>query len=398
MAAYPYSGYAGTPQYYDYSTSASNSPAPDDGAYGYAIPAFQTPQGKRHHTRAASYQSPRMYPSPAHFPSPGYYANHYDYSSPPVAHYDYVSTHKTSTRKSKRDESPLRHKSKSKPKQRVHLDDAGDASDYDAHVRPVYTTVRPRAGSSAAAFVRTTTAFVKKRPVSSSTDKAFVQAYETSTDNPVRSRARRASASQHSTPKRSSRSAPNPKPLALEATAADARRYNIPAGYSLKNWDPTEEPILLLGSAFDSNSLGKWIYDWTVYHHRAGAPITEMAGDLWLLLIKFSGKMKRAEECLPRIRNHNNRATMEQYLRSGDKIWGKNKMLLETCEKYMWKGAKKDGDKVSMGEKSGVEFVKTIFGRDRELERTEKLMASIGLWNLQFDTNCEDILRRPSAN
>ena len=36
----------------------------------------------------------------------------------------------------------------------------------------------------------------------------------------------------------------------------------------------------------------------------------------------------------------------------------------------MRKGAKKDGEKYSMGEKSGVEFVKTIFGRERELERT----------------------------
>lgn len=393
MAAYPYSGYAGTPQYYDYSTSASNSPAPDDGVYGYAIPAYQTPQGKRHHSRTASYQSPRMYPSPAHYPSPGYYGSNYDYTSPPVARYDYVSTNKTSTRKSKRDESPLRNKSKSMPKPRVYLDDAGDASDYDAPVRPVYTTIRPRAGSGA--FVRTTTAFVKKRPVSSSTDKAFYQTYDTSTDTPVRSRARRASASQQTTPKRSVKA---PKPVAAEATAADARRCNIPAGYSLKNWDPTEEPILLLGSAFDSNSLGKWIYDWTVYYHRAGAPITEVAGELWLLLIKFSGKMKRAEECLPRIRNRDNKGTMRDFLDSGDRIWGKSKLLLQTCEKYMWKGAKKDGDKVSMGEKSGVEFVKTIFGRERELERTEKLMTSIRLWNMRFDANCEDILRRPSAN
>lgn len=47
--------------------------------------------------------------------------------------------------------------------------------------------------------------------------------------------------------------------LAREATEADATKHRIPKGYSLKNWDPTEEPILLLGSVFDANSLGKWI-------------------------------------------------------------------------------------------------------------------------------------------
>ena len=33
-----------------------------------------------------------------------------------------------------------------------------------------------------------------------------------------------------------------------KATEEDARRAGIPAGYSYKNWDPTEEPIMLLGS------------------------------------------------------------------------------------------------------------------------------------------------------
>jgi hypothetical protein len=34
----------------------------------------------------------------------------------------------------------------------------------------------------------------------------------------------------------------------------DARRAHILAGYSLQNWDPVEEPIMLLGSVFDVNS------------------------------------------------------------------------------------------------------------------------------------------------
>jgi hypothetical protein len=96
-----------------------------------------------------------------------------------------------------------------------------------------------------------------------------------------------------------------------KATEADARKHHIPPGYSLKNWDPTEEPIMLLGSVFGANSLGKWIYDWTVYHHGPATPISDMAGELWLLLIQLAGKVKRAEECMPRIRTEDNREMVE---------------------------------------------------------------------------------------
>jgi len=80
------------------------------------------------------------------------------------------------------------------------------------------------------------------------------------------------------------------------ATELDAKRHRIPAGYSLKNWDPNEEPIMLLGSVFDANSIGKWIYDWTVSHHGPATPISDMAPDLLLLLIKLAEKIKRAEK------------------------------------------------------------------------------------------------------
>ena len=49
-----------------------------------------------------------------------------------------------------------------------------------------------------------------------------------------------------------------------------------------------------------------------------------------------------------------------------------------------------------MGKNAGTELVDSIFGRDRELENTEKL-NSVRLWNMRFDANCEEILRRPSS-
>ena len=233
-----------------------------------------------------------------------------------------------------------------------------------------------------------------KRP---SADQSFYfsqdQIYE---EQAKRSRARRSSTAAESTQKtpKSSKSTY----VAPRATPADALKWRIPVGYSIKNWDPTEKPILLLGSVFDANSLGKWIYDWTVYHHGASTPMADVAGDLWLLLIKLAGKMKRAEECVRRIRSLANQDMVEDFIESGSRLWDKFKELLKICEGYMWRAAKRSGSKgVSMGKDAGIEFVDSIFGRDRELEVTEKIMNSFRLWNMRFDANCEQILRRPSA-
>ncbi|KAF9740729.1 hypothetical protein PMIN06_012741 [Paraphaeosphaeria minitans] len=191
-----------------------------------------------------------------------------------------------------------------------------------------------------------------------------------------------------------------PTKTAEKATEADARRAGIPAGYSYKNWDPTEEPIMLLGSVFDANSLGKWIYDWTVFHYGPTSPLAEMAGDLWVLLIQLAGKVKRAEEIMPKIRKKENHEMVEDFLESGERLWIRFAKLLKVCEDYMWKAVKKEtGEKkpLTMGKNSGCEFVDSIFGRDRELEKTEKLMTGMRLWSMRFDANCEDILRRPTA-
>ncbi|EPS32415.1 hypothetical protein POX_d05422 [Penicillium oxalicum] len=212
-----------------------------------------------------------------------------------------------------------------------------------------------------------------------------------------RSHARRQSTSTR-TPSKPKPAPPPSKPPPV-ATDEDAERAGIPPGYSTKNWDPTEAPIILLGSVFDANSLGKWIYDWTVFHHGASTPMADVAGDLWLLLIKLAGKVKRADECLPRIKRPEAADIVEDFLESGDRLWNRFKKLLKACEMFMWKAAKREGGKgqVSMGRNAGCEFVDSIFGRDRELENTEKLMNSIRLWNMRFDANCEEILRRPSA-
>ncbi|SMQ54234.1 unnamed protein product [Zymoseptoria tritici ST99CH_1A5] len=230
----------------------------------------------------------------------------------------------------------------------------------------------------------------------------YVPIYTAAADTPSKhARPRRASyATKPSVPPPRPRPSTASKSPPAKATEADARRAGIPAGYSYKNWDPTEEPILLLGSVFDANSLGKWIYDWTVFFYGPATPMSEVAGELWLLLIQLAHKVKRAEDCLPRVRSTASRDMVEDFLDSGERLWQRFNKLLKICENYMWKAAKKESGNaknVTMGKNSGCEFVDAIFGRDRELARTEKMMTGMRLWSMRFDANCEDILRNPSA-
>ncbi|KAK1546143.1 vegetative cell wall protein gp1 [Colletotrichum paranaense] len=185
---------------------------------------------------------------------------------------------------------------------------------------------------------------------------------------------------------------PTPPPVARAATEQDAKRHKIPSGYSLKNWDPTEEPILLLGSVFDSNSLGKWIYDWTVYHHGPATPISDMAGELWLLLIQLAGKIKRGEETIERVRSTEKKEILDDFIDAGERLTDKLRKLLKTCEAPMLKASKKSS---SLGKNAGVQFVETLFGIERELDKTERFMQGVRLFILRFDANCDDILKNP---
>ncbi|MCJ1231745.1 hypothetical protein MMC12_008424 [Toensbergia leucococca] len=388
---------------YDYTTSASTSPSPE-GAYQYYYPPqYKSPAASptarnstKRHSRKESYTTPQRpggWHSPAGYPSPGYYTTAPNYASPPAKH-DHVSNSERIKSKARSfsmfggggNDSGNGAKRRASVRSQTQPIIIGVAD--EAEFSPTYTYIKPRTGHHQPKYAKADQCFFYNQ----------VPVYTQASDSqPIKSRARRPSESNKTKPAPPKPTKPAaPPPL---ATAADAAKAGIPAGYSIKNWDPTESPILLLGSVFDANSLGKWIYDWTVFHHGPATPMSEVAGDLWLLLIKLAGKMKRADECLPRIRAIESQEMVEDFLESGDRLWGRVKKLLKACEEFMWKVAKRDGSKgtVKMGKNSGCEFVDSIFGRDRELEKTEKLMTSIRLWNMRFDANCENILRRPST-
>lgn len=210
------------------------------------------------------------------------------------------------------------------------------------------------------------------------------------------------------------------------ATAADALHAGIPAGYSLKNWDPTETPLLLLGSVFDANSLGRWIYDWTVYTAssslcatrtasavRRARAVTDAAGDLWLLLIALAGRLRRGASALPLLRRRTEHHLLADYLASGRRLWHRLEVMLGACEAHMWRIARQEAkaaspgrdrarpvDEVrSMGASSGVAFVECMFGRGPNGRRddTARLMQGLETWGRRFDANCAEIVRLPDG-
>ena len=403
----PHPGYV---SYDPYSTSASTSPSPE-GIYNSYVPQYGSPgvspDGRipaRRHVRTASYNPPKVatWTTPVTYSSPAGYYTVNSYSSPPVARYDHVSTQDSRNKKSTVRRSSVsghgnsgnayvsppsgdkRRGSMRSQKQRIYVDAPAKADDryYDNSAEePIYVHAEPRVAR------QTST----KKPRKADNYFFFSQNTTTTThdvDTPTRSRARRASTNSRSTP---TKPVAPPRP----ATAADAHKHKVPAGYCLKNWDPTEAPILLLGSVFDANSLGKWVYDWTVYANKAHSPLAEMAGELWLLLIQFAGKKKRAEACYSRIRSKHDRHMVRDFLESGDQLWSRLKRILKSCEEFMWKAAKERSGKGKgkvMGEQSGVEFVRSIWGRDRELEPTERLMTNMRLWMHRYDVHCEDVV------
>ncbi len=171
-------------------------------------------------------------------------------------------------------------------------------------------------------------------------------------------------------------------------TAQDCINAGIPHGYSTKNWDPDERPIILLGSVFDANSLGKWIFDWAVFRDAPDMSL-DIAGNLWLALIRLARKMHTAEQQLLR---RNVTATkvklIHDFLDEGDGLWKRLECLLRRCEGSMMRMAVRDQHTiqvVGLDELAGCEFVDCLLGEGRQLDATDDLIHSIMSWCKRFD-------------
>ena len=112
--------------------------------------------------------------------------------------------------------------------------------------------------------------------------------------------------------------------------------------------------------------------------------MVDMAGDLWILLVNFAVKLQRA-------RDKAGRTGLVVTADDGECLWRRLEEVVAGCERPMLKAARKEsGGGLSMGVDAGREFVDTMFGRERKLSKTEKLVSGMRLWVAEFDAERED--------
>lgn len=185
-------------------------------------------------------------------------------------------------------------------------------------------------------------------------------------------------------------------PEARKATKQDAQRHRIPDWYIIKHWNPDEKPIFLLGTVFDSDSLGKWIFDWTVKEYGPRTPMGNIAGDIWLLLLQLYGSIKRSEEFIdwnrgtriPKLCDDLN--LLQKFISTGRSLRKQLDRLLRKCEEPMLRTDTRNRGR--LGKEAGFAFVDAFFGREHLLGETEDLQQQIRLWIHQWGVECAEIV------
>lgn len=177
-----------------------------------------------------------------------------------------------------------------------------------------------------------------------------------------------------------------------EPTLADATKHHIAPGLCLKHWDPDEEPVLLLASVFDANSLGKWILNQTTRVYGEGDEMTDLAADFWFEHIKLGGKIKHAKSRLPQIADSSVRQRVKEFITFGDKLVNKLGGTLKKCEQRVL-DVTGINEIPKLGHKSVVVFIDTFIGRNpAQRDAFDELTQSIREWNNWFDADCAKLL------
>lgn len=171
------------------------------------------------------------------------------------------------------------------------------------------------------------------------------------------------------------------KPTRRQATDEDANNLKTPEGYCLTHWDPTEEPFVVVGPVFDADSLGKWIYQWTVDMYDARSPMAEVSAEFWLLIIQLNGYIKIIKELWRTIPTRKDKANAESLIDSEVKKMNEVQSMLNACKQPMMRAQEYDG---GLGKNSGFELVQTLFGRDGNMGDTERFVQGVRLCIADF--------------
>lgn len=162
------------------------------------------------------------------------------------------------------------------------------------------------------------------------------------------------------------------------ATETDALRCGLERGLDLKHWDPDEQPLRLVGSAFDAQSLGKWVYDWTRVVCDRDPVVVDQSGRFWLLIMFVASRAKLCAERQSSLRGEESEMVGD-FATSGLRLMDRLQKLLDMCEVHM--------ERVEPNE-MGRRCVITMFCGGDVTKETQELMSSMGLWRKRLEANC----------
>jgi len=165
-----------------------------------------------------------------------------------------------------------------------------------------------------------------------------------------------------------------------------ARKLGIPEGIELKHWNHTSAPIIIVGSAFDPGSLGKWIYDWTISFYGPDSTITGIASRLWVLLIEFYAKLDLLDNI--RMLYIKDYIATQDLHRSSASIIDRFEVLLDQCHESMLRSMPSTSRILT--HESALQMINTLFDKDRSLNKTRRIMRSMKEWILDYDIEFGD--------
>lgn len=165
------------------------------------------------------------------------------------------------------------------------------------------------------------------------------------------------------------------------ASDDDARKAGLRAGMDLKHWDRRERPLTLCDSVFDANSIGKYMYDWTMFAVGTGQNVAwlDSAGAMWKALIQLAGRMARASRFCGR--NVADGEVVDGFVQGGERLWKRMQALLSRCEVAMTRESEIP---------SGTALVEAVFSEPSN--EAENLVQAMLTWTRRFDVNCSRIL------
>lgn len=181
------------------------------------------------------------------------------------------------------------------------------------------------------------------------------------------------------------------------ATPEDAAKHGIPPYYELYSWDPDEQPIVLCGAVYDSDTFGNWIRGWDVAANRPFATETKKSRELRWLMNKVSGKLRESTTFVSQsvgaesLEQVENKGMVEDFIESGQRLMERLQKLVRQCEKVMF-----DPDKKNIGqlrENHGIAFVHAIFSSETHSKKTVSLMKGMRLWLRRWERNCEEVIK-----